>query len=1764
MRHTLAYILLSGVLLGGAACSAPPSPALPGARAGGRASLMASGSGLARTGHAAALLGDGRVLLAGGLVGGSASQSAQIFDPGSGTFADTGALLVGRVNATATVLFDGRVLLAGGDDGLGNSLNSAELFDPASGTFSPAGALGAARTEHTATRLANGHVLVIGGKSDASSVLSSVEEYTPAAGAPGSFAPSPYALNVARAHHTASLLGSGALLVAGGEDGTGTPIVDALAAELFDPSAGSTAPASSMTARTRHTASLLSNGDVLVVGGYSGGELTTAHLYRVAQNDFVAAPDLGNGTPAPRADATSTLLPDGRVVVAGGENGGSAVSNVDVYASDASSESPVGHLAVARSGQVATLLPSGRILLTGGGLGSAEVLDRALDQWTVICTTGACAGAMANYVPAYGHTSTLLVNGPDAGKVLEVGGIDPVRGYLASAQLFDPVAKSVTALPSMGSARVYHTATLLASGDVLIAGGSSGPTNTLATAQLYRAATRTWSTVSGSMNAPRSAHTATLLATGHVLLAGGDNQGTSLNTAEVYDPVADAFAPVTNTMSAPRAHHAASLLRPGSVLVVGGDGTATADVYDPTANAFSPVGSMVGGVRAHFTATPLSDGRVLVAGGTDGSVELGTAELFDGTASFAATPGTLTPRLDHAAAALPTGEVILAGGQDASGYLTIVERYEPESGLFIQSGVSPLNENRDLHSLLLLPSNELLAWGGDDGTRLGPDPELYDAFATFASTPPGLTGGMPLGPQIPGGLVSYTPAAGASFVGFDTGSSDTGSSPANSPVFVLSREGGDGIAFARTASYSAGGAQVELPTPLPAGWWWVRAIVSGVPGRALPFYLLTPFVLSPQNPTVPPRGTVTFTAQGGGGSPYTFSLGTTGSNSPATPGLPSVSAAGAYQAGGTGNSADVVEVTDALGNTISTQVNVSAGVTITGPGQVPPRGTAAYTAQGGSGAGYVWSFPSGGNQSGASLNASTGAYTAGPAGGVTDTIEVTDSLGNTAQAQVYVMTPLIITPNTVSTTPLGSQRFDASGGSLSGYTYTIFVNSSGGTIDPASGAYQAGRTGSCSDTVRVTDSYGNTADATVTVGPAVTLTPSAPAAPPRGPIAFVAAGGTGTGFTFTLATNVSGGSIDATTGAYTAGATPNVIDVVKVTDSLGNFATATVAIGPGITIAPADPGAYPGQTVTLTASGGSGTGFTWSMVTVNSNGGSIGATTGVYTAGTTRGVSDVVQVTDSLGNLATVDVVVWPDWKPSGSGCSSPGGGAEPAGLFLVLLWIALRGRPRRALRALLVLAILGVGAARAQAPPVTTSFVVNRFQPTGGAYDLLGVESAQVAGHLESTIRAYGSYGNRPLVVGAPGMSNVALLKSQSALDLTLSMGLLEWAEVSAVVSGVVSQGQEQSRYLPPELKPSVASSGLSDARIIPKARLLDQGKLRLGLAAPVGLPTGNTNAYLGQGGFTVNPNVLFELDALGPARALVNAGAIFRQQRQLVDLTVGNAFTYGAGVEWPFRVAHGHLSALATLGGEVGMKDSAAAARPMELLGALRFSSPRGLLVSLGGGPGIGKGYGTPEYRVLAEVGFSTAGLDRLRETEPVARAEEPKAEEERAEPQKPEEPAPAVAKAEEPKAEEPKPEEAKAAEPLVAKVEPPPETAKVAPEGTLRIDSRVFFDFNKKEIKPEYRGLLRRIAKRIVEEPRMRVVRIEGHADDLGPLDYNLWLSEERARAVKDFLQKNGVPASRIAVVGYGKTRPLAPGRSSTDRAKNRRVEFNVQEE
>jgi hypothetical protein len=350
----------------------------------------------ARYRQTATLLGNGKVLMAGGFTGfatGGITNTADLFDPGSGTFTPTSSMISPRDAATATLLPSGKVLIAGGyTKGPPGAefnyriLNTAELFDPASGTFTALPSMTLDRVYHTATLLQNGKVLIVGGftASVFPYITNTAELFDPAT---ETFTRVPGIMILERGYHTATLLQNGKVLIVGGYEGSGLET----RAELFDPATGTFTPTVDMNvALYSHTATLLPNGKVLIAGGYEQLALSnatnTAQLFDPASGTFTLLPPMTS----PRFDHTATLLPSGKVLLAGGNAawlvGPFVVTNTaELFDPASGTFMPLlpDTMTSLREDQTATLLPNGKVLFAGGNS------DGGIDCFlTVSCNSG--------------------------------------------------------------------------------------------------------------------------------------------------------------------------------------------------------------------------------------------------------------------------------------------------------------------------------------------------------------------------------------------------------------------------------------------------------------------------------------------------------------------------------------------------------------------------------------------------------------------------------------------------------------------------------------------------------------------------------------------------------------------------------------------------------------------------------------------------------------------------------------------------------------------------------------------------------------------------------------------------------------------------------------------------------------------------------------------------------------------------------------------------------------------------------------------------------------------------------------------------------------------------------------------------------------------------------------------------------------------------------------------------------------------------------
>jgi hypothetical protein len=363
-----------------------------------------------------------------------------------------------------------------------------------------------------------------------------------------------------RVGHSATLLGTGQVLIAGGSDGKATVAF----AELFDPTTGTFAATGNMTiARPNHTATLLPDGKVLIAGsqGDGKGNRVNAELYDPSSGTFSL---LGAMT---TADGVAALLADGRVLIAG-------ESTAEVYdsatgalaATGAYPESP------GRFVSAATLLADGRALITGG---PTELYDPATNQFSVTVPMRYYHGAT--------FSATLLASG----KVLIVGGGDEGISHVGS-EFYDASTGTFTSVGMTTTDRARHTGTLLPDGTVLIAGSlTEGPD----TAELYDPVSSTFSST-GKMTANRFSHTATLLPDGRVLIVGGFSNPGVTSSAELYTP--------------------AALVRAAALLSLSGDGKGQgAILHAGTPRVVSADNRAVEGEALEIYCTGLADGSAI-------------------------------------------------------------------------------------------------------------------------------------------------------------------------------------------------------------------------------------------------------------------------------------------------------------------------------------------------------------------------------------------------------------------------------------------------------------------------------------------------------------------------------------------------------------------------------------------------------------------------------------------------------------------------------------------------------------------------------------------------------------------------------------------------------------------------------------------------------------------------------------------------------------------------------------------------------------------------------------------------------------------------------------------------------------------------------------------------------------------------------------------------------------------------------------------------
>lgn len=488
---------------------------------------------------------------------------------------------------------------------------------------------------------------------------------------------------------------------------------------------------------------------------------------------------------------------------------------------------------------------------------------------------------------------------------------------------------------------------------------------------------------------------------------------------------------------------------------------------------------------------------------------------------------------------------------------------------------------------------------------------------------------------------------------------------------------------------------------------------------------------------------------------------------------------------------------------------------------------------------------------------------------------------------------------------------------------------------------------------------------------------------------------------------------------------------------------------------------------------------------------------------------------DPANDSATDTDLVTADYGVEGSGCGCALDGAARAGwaswiALLALPCLALLVRRKRHIARAAACVAVAVTCFGAGTPARAGEDVdLQQFKPAPGAFDVLAVESPRVPGHFDWSAIFGAHYANRPmrLVDRANGDEVASVIGHQSAFDVGAALALRERFEIGVALPVTMNQSSGAASAVDPRVDGKLAGSGIGDLRILPKALLLNRDRWAIGAGMPISLPTASAGGFLGHAGFTARPRLLADVVIPGGITLGGNAGLALRTPERFVNFRQGTAIELGASALRPFEVRGRSFAAVATLAGESGVGGAGVEERPLELLAGVRWNA-RQATVTVGAGPGLTRGAGTPDYRLFLIVSRTpphTAGPPPLT-----------------------------------------------------------PENVRID-RSTLKLDviEPVYFGTANDLIEPRSFPILEQVAAFLRENPWIRKMRIEGHTDNQGGEMYNLDLSQLRAISIARFLVQNGVDPDVLEAKGYGLSKPVDTNDTAEGRAKNRRVDFVILE-
>ncbi len=498
----------------------------------------------------------------------------------------------------------------------------------------------------------------------------------------------------------------------------------------------------------------------------------------------------------------------------------------------------------------------------------------------------------------------------------------------------------------------------------------------------------------------------------------------------------------------------------------------------------------------------------------------------------------------------------------------------------------------------------------------------------------------------------------------------------------------------------------------------------------------------------------------------------------------------------------------------------------------------------------------------------------------------------------------------------------------------------------------------------------------------------------------------------------------------------------------------------------------------------------------------------------------------------------------------------------------------------------------------------VETFKPSTSVNSIFELTLPEPKEHLEWYFGGLVHYAHQPVrreLLYPDGHTEVSYpVAGRVTADLFASLGLLGWLEAGLALPVVGFQWGEGWVPPPDPAAPAQAGgsaqpAGLGDPRLQLKARFLQAAGFELGAGAiataPLGHYASSGDDLLGSTGPTVEPQILASWSP-GPITVGLNAGFLVRPGTTMGSYTQDHALTWNLGLAWDLRDFHepGGVRVGLETNGEAGIGFDSLQETPMEVLAGVKYRTADDLILSAGAGPGLSDAVGTPAFRVFVGLAYEDvlrscpAGEEDFDGFEDHDKCIDPDNDQD------------GLLDADDPCPDEAEdmdgyededgcPEDDNDGDaipdvidgcPMVAEDRDDYEDEDGCPEegpgkpmvtitdSQILISSKIYFDFNKAEVKTVSYPILDAVAEALLVHQQIHKVRVEGHTDNEGTDEYNFELSSLRAAAVVEYLVSKGVPAERLTSEGFGFTRPKASNRTEEGRAINRRVEFTIVKE